>query len=373
MSTLSLNNIVNTNTEFVASSILSDNLNITAIITTETPAVAENYGLYTNSRSVEVQYGSASETLALVSASLSQTYNQITGGGAFLIISLESGEAIKEAIKRAVDNAYPYFYGILTNKNDLTEANLIEIGTYLNLIKDKQFIYQVSDEAEIVPATGFVKSLKNLYNRLHFVFSKDADVLRVARISAITYSFNDAETNPVKKMSHNRLIGDSGDQSLIQSLYDNAILSGAIVYGYYGNSLALTREGDFGTNILPQYYADYIAKKNQISLVNLLANSKVLQFTTEGLLTIENTLFAQGQIYVDLGIIASGKFYSETFLGKNKDYFIRTIEATGFFVYVKPLNEYIQTEKELGQVAIQSAYILGGEIKFITNNITIQK
>jgi hypothetical protein len=367
---LSLNNIISVNTSFVSSNAVADSQNSTAIFTTEAQnGTAENYGIYINSRSVELKYGSNSNTLQMFNAIISQQYNQLTAGGRIVIIKIISPETLKGTIKRAVDNNYPYFYGILTNKIGLDIEAFEEVGTYLNEIKDKQAIFDISDDS-ILPD---IKTLKETYPRLNFVFSADENVLRSARISTIPYSFDDTQVRAVKKFNSETLIGDNGDEDLTQALYDSAMTNLCIAYVKFGNAPATTQEGNVSTELMDIFYQDYISKQMQYAILNLKIKSKIIPFTQDGLDMCEGTLTLKGQDFVNLGIIAPKKYYGIDYIGKNKDYFISTIEKTGFFVYSKPINEYTQEEMESGQAVFECAYLLSGEIKKFSFYITIQK
>ena len=285
-------------------------------------------------------------------------------------------EPIMNAIIRMQNTIY--FYGILIDV-DLTASSAVALAlaAYIQT-QQKMLFYPSATVADITTTTGLMFKIVAAGNsRTRCIYYSDGtlnDTLAmVAAYASRLLSVNFAAPNSVITMNLKQLATVVPDQTVTETVRQNALANGIDVYPAVGsptNGVLMTSGQNQFTD---QVYAqDWFSLQVQTNIFNFLAgvNSKIPQ-TEPGMTSLKNVCAQACQQAVLNGWVAPGSWTSATSFGNPQD-FVRNIGEVGYYIYSQPVVNQSQSLRQARQAPpIQIALKMAGAIHFVTVNVFV--
>lgn len=316
----------------------------------------ESYRIYRTATEVGKDFGTTSKTYQDAVIMFGQKPNMLGGGGYLVIAPLtvtgESPSQVVETLSDALNRLKPlvYFGGWLTGKK--AEAEEIIAAAQLNESMDSIFVTGSGDVSDFTATTGlFDKLAKMSLSRTKALYYNDSsenlDSLRayIAAYVGRGFSTNFSAQNSTITMNLKDLTGITPDNSITETIYQNAASLGVDLYVSYNGLPKVFSTGN------PLYFDDvynrlWFELTMRVEMFNALATTatKVPQ-TEQGMDKIKSKARQVCQRGVYNGFMAPGTWNGTDTFGNQEDFY-RNIEDFGYYVYSQPVSEQSQTERE---------------------------
>ena len=356
---LPISNVVNITVIGVASGLGAANMNSLCIISSETPQSGYSgidYKVYKNPSEVKTDWGSASHAYALSLAIFSQQPNILSAGGYLVIVPLENGESIADAVERVKDQVF--FFGVI---QDDAVADIAADATYIQTL-DKMMFYASPTEADIQAAGQIyvlVAAGKTHTRGLFYSTSQDTANLMAAAYASRALSVDFSGSNTCITMDLKSLATIDQDTLITQTILTEAGVAGAEVYVSLEGVPVVYTSGANG--YFDEIYNELwfkLALKTQVFNYLRQLSTKIPQ-TETGMDGLKGSVARVCRQAINNGFIAPGTWDSAETIG-NPDDLVRNIKDFGFYIYSDPVSKQLTADRlarkaPLIQVAIKSA------------------
>lgn len=337
MSIINISNVINVSVLAPPAGLAPYSVNNLLCVTDETPVVPipQGYLLYNSAQDVATDWGTSGKVYEAAVSVFSQSPNIVTGGGVFIVMPIESGETLAEAITRA--EGLFYFGGVsytmsLSDSEVLDGAETAEAGRKLLFVVS-------SDSADLLGPDGLLFKIKdqNLHHSRGLFYGKSADADKFKwSYAGRGMSVNFSAANTTMTMNLKQLSGVGSDPYLSQTILTNAKAVGADVYANIAGRSSLLSNGanEFFDDV---YNLDWFVGAVQVAGFNYLAqtSTKIPQ-TEPGMDGLKGAYRNVCQQSVSNAFIAPGVWTSPDTFGNPQD-FIRNVKDFGYFIYSQPV------------------------------------
>lgn len=363
MAVLSISNVIQVSAAAQPSTLGPFNTGNVLLVTSETPdpVFTGDYKVYKTPNEVATDFGSNSETYNMAVGVFSQAPNILTPRGSLIIAPYEPSETLSDAILR-MDAQIPFF-GVTSTEIESVPNSLAAAATVQTL--NKIYINVQRDEALLEPGEFFDDLVTGGFRKTRGLFYgaggvSDSRALRFAagylsRLLSVEYAGSLTTLN----MNLKDIIGVNPDETMTQTLFTKAQACGADVYASIEGVPKVLSSG-------ANQFADQVS-----NLGWLIANLQIAGFNYIGGTTtkIPQTEVGVGGLKgayrnvmnqaVTNGYCAPGEWNSPDTFGNPED-FIANIRQFGFYIYMTPIAEQAQAERQdriapLCQIAMKEA------------------
>lgn len=359
---LALSNIVNISVSQTPAGIGALNTSNLALFTDETPGgsfPAAGYSIYLSPSDVATDFGSSSTTYKMANAVFSQQPNILANNGYLVVIKLDAGETLEDAILRTKDTVQ--YFGIMSTDIQAEADMLDAAATVQSMQKIAFFVSKDSADVETGGMLDLLRSGGFSHSRgLYYGSATDLDaLLMMASYAGRGLSTNFAGSNTTQTMQLKDLIGVQPDSSMTQTIYNNCQLAGVDVYAsIQGVAKVLTSGANqFFDDV---YNLQWFIISLQVAGFNFLAQSstKVPQ-TENGMSSLKSAYRIVCEQAVNNQYVAPGSWTSPTTFGSQPD-FLANIVQRGYYIYSQPVAQQSAVDREdrkapLVQIAIKQA------------------
>ena len=236
MSQLSLSNVINISVATAQRGVGQYNTSNLALFTHETPIGwgSDTYRLYLSASDVAADFTAGSTTVALAQTVFSQSPNILTGGGYLAVIPLVGGtEALETGITRTKDLVQ--YFGIM--------QDVIANGTTINAVAavvqplNKMAFFPQTASSSVTPTTGIadqVRLASYTKTRMMLYMGTSLQALNMAAAyagRALSTDFSGSNTTQTMHMKD--LTGILPDDSMTQTIFNQAVAAGADTYSSF--------------------------------------------------------------------------------------------------------------------------------------------
>lgn len=348
-------------------------INNLCIFTKETPltAFSEGYGIYLDTASVAVDFGTTSEVYQQAANIFSQSPNILTGGGKLIVYKQGSGDTLAAAAELAASTSGLFFGGFLVAGYTPTDAEYIAAATWAQTNKKFAFIsnHQTSSITETTGVFDVIFDANQNKARL-LPYIRGGSALS-ARLMAAAYAgramstaFDGSQT--ASTMHAKDLVNVLPDTSITQTLKTNFGAKGCDVFTDFGGGgqavgkVFCSGERGFFDDVYNMQWLEYAL---QVAGFNAIAQTAYkLPQTEPGVATLKGAYIDVLNQAVRAGIIAPGSWTSPDTFG-NPDDLRRNILESGYYLYSLPVVQQAQVDRAARKApVIQIAVKLAGAI-----------
>jgi hypothetical protein len=351
---LDITNVVNISVSAAPKGIGEYNVNNIGLFSDETPASSfgqDGYKIYLNAREVGIDFGTTSKTYKQAVAVFSQSPNILNGNGYLVVITLNSEEALLDAVIRA--SSLVQFFGILTTKA-ITAQELTDAANYAQSIN--KILFAANNTAAYIASDGTFDLIRQagLTHTRCFVYLSDN--ITDAQTACAAYAGRALSTyfngsNTTQTMHLKDLIGILPDPNLTQTQLNLAQSAGVDCYVSIAGVPKVFASGanEFFDEV---YNLCWFVGALEVAGFNVLAtvSTKVPQ-TEAGMDILKGAYREVCGRAVRNAYLAPGAWNSPDRFG-DPEAMLRTIEESGFYIYSLPVNQQAQPEREARQAPL---------------------
>lgn len=322
------------------------------------PGPYGEYRVYKSLATVGTDWGTSSETYKQASALFSQQPNILAGGGKLLIFTMGADETLAEAIARTVNSIF--YVGIISTAYPTVEADMEALATAVQAYGDKILFLPSNVLSDIAGTFTDIKDASNTNTRCLYYSESALDArLFAAAYAGRAFSTNFEGSNTALTMNLKTLQTIEPDDTITQTIYDNAATAGVDLYVSFAGISAVVSNGansffDQVHNVIWFVARLKVAGFNALYLVG----SKVPQ-TEAGISVLKGAYREICERALRNGYVAPGSWNSGEWFGNQED-MINNITERGYYIYSAPVSLQAQADREareapLIQIAIKEA------------------
>jgi len=335
------------------------NMNNLALFTDETPLDGGygDYQAFVSAQAVAEAFGNTSETYQQAVAIFSQQPNILAPGGNLIIIPIGYAETLSAAITRA--SALVFFYGILSTIYP-TGSDRKDLADDVEAMSLKMLFLPSETLADIAGVFTDIKEAADYHTRCLYYETTALD----ARLFASAYagralSVNFDGSNTTISMHLKQLKTILADDSLTQTILNQAVAAGVDVYGDFGG-VARTFTSTENKAFDSVYNLDWFVADLRVAGFNALATLRnKLPQTEPGMSVLKDVVRNVCEQAVANAFVAPGSWTSPETFGNQED-FLTNILQRGYYIYSAPVALQSAADREdrkapLIQVALKEA------------------
>lgn len=320
------------------------------ILTDEQPAnaISGSYMIARTAIAVANQWGTETETAQQAQMIFAQSPNILVGGGYVIVANYLEEETLSEAITRLSGEIY--FEGILTTR-DLTDDEAEAASTLVESMKDRILMLPLYATTNLSGIAAQVAN--NIYTRpvIYLTGTGIAEKKLNSRLFAAAYlsrglAVNYSGSRTTMTMNLKDLAGIAADTAISEPILNQCATAGVDCFPSI-EGLAKV----FSNKHAGQYF-DQVANSIwfvgalEIAYFNVLATTRTkIAQTDDDLGKAQKAIRKVCKQAVTNGYLAPGTWNSTDTFGDIND-FNRNIEEFGYYLYLQPVAEQSQTERE---------------------------
>lgn len=343
MSDIDLSNIISVSISGAPSGLQTPNINTIALISSEAPLVAwtEDYRVYRSAAAVATDFGSGSDAYALAAAIFSQTPNPTLTQGYVVIVPLEDGETVKEAIERVEEQVY--FRGVIVDAS-IADGELATLTTAIQA-RRKMLFYGFSDASKYAPAGALDLVRSGGKTNTRGLFHSTQPFKFAAAYAGRLMSTDFGGSRTTVTMNLKPLSTINVDPSMTETEYLKAKAAGVDVYASVAGIAGVLSSGE--NNFADQIYnRQWIADAIEVAMFNVLrqTNYKVAQ-DEEGMSALKNAVRGVMETAVANYFVGPGEWTSPDKFGNPED-LVNAVRSQGYYVHSLPVARQLQSDRE---------------------------
>lgn len=368
--TLDLTDVINVTITTTPSGLQIGNINTCALISSESPsgwAGGQKYAIYTNAAQVSADFGANSSAYAIAVAFFAQTPNPLGTNGYLAIIprSLNGASTVLAAVQASINAVY--YFGILVDSEyDSDTATFGALASYVQTI-NKVLFYASSNITDLVSGIlATVQSSGQTQTRCMYygnALLNGASVQQTQIFAgayagrALTVDFGGSRTDFT--MNLKQLTNITPDQTLTQTAFANAAVTGVDIYPSFGNFAGIVSNGNnaFWDQVYSRFWLKFALQVAGFNALALTA-TKIPQ-TEEGMGALKDAYRGVCVQGLSNGYMAPGTWTSSLTFGPGTD-LVRNITDAGYYIYSLPVSQQAASARAarqapLVQIAVKEA------------------
>jgi hypothetical protein len=336
------------------------NVNNVALFTNDpflVNASSDTWRAYVSPSQVGTDFGTSTETYQQANALFSQNPNILAGGGNLIVIPFLYAEDLPTAITRMKDVVY--FCGIISTAYGAS-ASWAATAVIVQALGNRILFLPSNASADIAGAFTTIKNATSYYTRCLYY----GGTALQARLYAAAYAgrmmctnFNGSNTTLTANLK--QLSGITPDETITQTIYNNAATAGVDLYISYAGVPAVVSNGankyfDSVFNLIWFVATLKVAGFNALAQVS----TKIPQ-TEPGMSLLKGIYRQVCMLAKTNGYIAPGSWTLAEWFGVQEDFYNNILQF-GFYIYSAPITAQLAADRvarkaPLVQIALKEA------------------
>lgn len=363
MSELSISNIVNVSVSATPSGASEYNTSNLALFTNDVPdpVFSSGYKIYLDPNEVGLDFGTDSATYKMALVAFSQQPNFLAPGGYLVVITMNSAETLDEAVTRTIPLVSYFGFMSAWIESDMEATATAAVAQANNLI----YFFVSKLTSSLTVTTGVIWKFQDASQSHARGLYYGGDGTDIAALKykagyagrALSTIFEGSNTTAT--MNLKSIISVPSDQTVTQTVYDNAEIAGADIYPSIRGVACVISNG--ANQFFDQVYnLLWFVGAIQIAGFNYLRQTGQKVPQTENGMSGLKGAYAQVCVEsVNNGYVAPGVWLSPVTFGNQQD-LLDNIKSYGYYIYSTPIAQQTETDREareapICQIAIKEA------------------